>query len=164
VDRLIVYNGEFETFESLENIVDKFNEDINNEISQRTGEKPCERFKKEQEYLNPLPPMDCIISYFHHEKEYKVTQESMINYKGKKYSVPTRFIGRYLNVTEIEDELSIYYTTDLIVCHKRSDKFLNYKIDHAIEILKSEALTHMSNEDIDEFIENNLRNMDIFLN
>jgi len=163
VDRLIAYNGEFETFESLEDIVIQFNEDINNEISQGTGERPFERFKKEQEYLNPLPSMDCILSYFHHEKEYKVTPESMINYKGKKYSVPTRFIGRYLTVTEIEDELSLYYTGDLIVCHTRSEKFLNYKIDHAREILKSEAFSHLPNEAIDEFIENNLKNMDIFL-
>jgi hypothetical protein len=36
-------------------------------------------------------------------------------------------------------------------------------MDHAKEILKSDALRHYSNDDLEEFIEQNLKNMDIFL-
>lgn len=163
MDRLKVYNDEFETFEDLEKIVDKFNEDINQEVSQATNEKPIDRYQKEKEYLTPLPLMECLLPYFYHEKEYKVTPESMIRYKGKKYSVPTRFIGDYLTVSETEDEIKIYYTQDLIACHKKSDKFFSYKKEHAFEILKSDAMKYASNDDIREFIENNLKTMDIFL-
>ena len=163
MDRLKVYNEEFETFEDLEKIVNEFNEDINKEVSQATNEKPIDRFLKEKEYLIPLPLMECLLPYFYQEKEYKVTPESMIRYKGKKYSVPTRFIGDYLTVSETEDEIQIYYTQDLISCHKKSDKFFSYKTEHAFEILKSDAMKYSSDQDIHSFIENNLKKMDIFL-
>ena len=163
VDRLKVYNDEFDTFEDLEKIVELFNSDINNEISQATREKPFDRFEKEKEYLGPLPMMDCLLSYFHHEKEYKVYQDSMINYKGQKYSVPTRFIGKYVNTYETEDAVNIYYTDDLIASHSKSDKFLNYKREHAIEILKSDALKGWEDSSVEDFIENNLRKMDVIL-
>ena len=107
--------------------------------------------------------MDILLSYFHHEKEYKVSKESMIRYKGKKYSVPTKYIGNYVTVSEIETELYIYYTKDLIACHKISEKLLHYQKEHAKEILKSDAFKHYSDEEIEDFIENNLKNMDIFL-
>lgn len=163
VDRLTPYNGEFDTFEDLNEIVEEFNYDINNEVSQATNEIPFIRFLKEKEYLSPLPPLDILLSYFHHEKEYKVSKESMIRYKGKKYSVPTRYIGKYLTLSEKDSELRIYYTKDLIVCHNISEKILHYKKDHAKEILKSDALKHYSDQRIEEFIEQNLKNMDIFL-
>lgn len=163
VDRLKPYNEEFDGFDDLDKIVELFNYEINNEISQATSEVPLTRFKKEKEYLNPLPHMDILLSYFHHEKEYKVSNESMIKYKGKKYSVPTSYIGKYLTATEMDSELYIYYTKDLVARHTMSEKFLHYKIDHAKQILKSDALKHYSDEDIYKFIEQNLRNMDMFL-
>ncbi|HKM40334.1 MAG TPA: IS21 family transposase, partial [Patescibacteria group bacterium] len=57
----------------------------------------------------------------------------------------------------------IYYTKDLIACHKISEKLLHYQKEHAKEILKSDAFKHYSDEEIEDFIENNLKNMDIFL-
>ena len=163
VDRLKPYNEEFDGYDDLDKIVELFNYEINNEISQATNEVPLDRFKKEKEYLNPLPLMDILLSYFHHEKEYKVSNESMIKYKGKKYSVPTSYIGKYLTATEMNSELYIYYTKDLVARHTMSEKFLHYKIDHAKQILKSDALKHYSDQDIEKFIEQNLRNMDMFL-
>jgi transposase len=164
VDRLKVYNGEFDTFEELERIVEQFNSDINNEISQATKEKPFDRFEEEKEYLGQLPMMDLLLSYFHHEKEYTVYKDSMINYKGQKYSVPTRFIGKCVNVYEVDNDIKIYYTEDLIASHSKSEKFLNYKKDHAAEILKSDALKGWDDSSVEDFIENNLRKMDIILN
>ena len=163
VDRLTPFNEEFNTFDELESIVESFNYEINSEISQATNEAPFIRFEKEKEYLNSLPTMDILLSYFHHEKEYKVSNESMIRYKGKKYSVPMSYINCYLTVSEIDSELYIYYTKDLIACHKISDKILHYKKDHAKEILLSDALRHYSDENVELFIEENLKNMDIFL-
>jgi len=163
VNRLTPYNQEFEDFDELERIVKEFNYDINVEISQATNEVPFERFEKEKEYLSPLPNMDNLLSYFLHEKEYKVTKESMIRYKGKKYSVPTKYIGDYLKVKENENQLQIYYTEDLITCHNISERNFHYKMEHAKEILKSEAFRSYTDNDIEIFIENNLKTMDIFL-
>ncbi len=163
MDRLTPFNEEFDTYEELNKIVEDFNYEINNEKSQATNEIPFIRFLKEKEYLSPLPRLDILLSYFHHEKEYKVSKESMIRYKGKKYSVPTRYIGKYLTLSEKDSELCIYYTKDLVACHNISEKILHYKKDHAKEILKSDALKHYSNERIEDFIEQNLKSMDIFL-
>jgi hypothetical protein len=42
-------------------------------------------------------------------------------------------------------------------------KYLNYKKEHVHEILKSDAMKRKSDDKIDEFIEENLTKMDIFL-
>ena len=42
-------------------------------------------------------------------------------------------------------------------------KYLNYKKEHVHEILKSDAMKRKSDDKIDEFIEENLSKMDIFL-
>lgn len=163
-NRLVVYNEEFENYEELEKIVSEFNDEINSEISQATLETPFSRFKKEKEYLNPLPMLDMLLSYVSRQKEYKVTKESMISYKGKKYSVPTNYIGSKVNVNETSDgNLCIYYTDDFLVCHPLSDKPFNYKIGHMHEILKSDACKHLSDDDISRFIEESMLNMDLFL-
>lgn len=119
MDRLKVYNKEFSTIEDLEQIVNKLMEEINNEDINFV-EKPIDRLKEEQKYLSSLPPLDCISQYFHQNKGYKVSKESMVTYKKHKYSVPIKYIGKYLTIAENEDTLNIYYTTDLVATHKIS--------------------------------------------
>ena len=137
---------------------------INNEISQAINESPVSRLDKEREYFKPIPPLDSLLSYISREKEYKVSKESMVNYKGKKYSVPTKYIGYKLNITETTDgNINIYYNKDFIVCHSISDKKYNYKKSHFHEILKSDACKHLSDENIDLFIQKNISMMDILL-
>ena len=121
MDRLKVYNKEFTTIEELDNIVKKLMIEINNEDISFV-EKPIDRLKEEQKYLSSLPAIDCISHYFRQNKGYKVSKESMITYKIHKYSVPIKYIGKYLTVVETEDTLNINYTTDLIACHKISRK------------------------------------------
>lgn len=164
VNRLKAYNEEFETYEQLEEIVNAFNHEINNEVSQATGEIPSERYKKEKEYLNPLPDMDMLLSYISRKKEYKVTKESMFKYKGKKYSVPTKYIGDKVHIDEKSDgNLYVYYNDDLIVCHPTSNKSLNYKPVHICEILKSDAMKKSSDDEIYDYIMNNMSHYDLYL-
>jgi len=160
VSRLKVYNEEFDTFEELEKITEEFMEDINSEVSQATGEIPRERFKKEQEYLRPLPFINVLTSYLSHHKEYKVTSESMINYKGRKYSVPIYYIGKSVTVTEENGEIIIYFDNVEISRFCLSEKKFNYKREHVREILASDAMKHKDMDEIDEFIRNNLSLMD----
>lgn len=139
-------------------------EEVNNEVSQAINETPLNRLNKELEYLKPLPSLDSLISYVSCEKEYKVSKESMVNYKGKKYSVPTKYIGLKVNITETCDgNISIYYNQDFIVSHLLSEKKYNYKIGHMHEILKSDACKHLTDMKIDEFIKENMSMMDILL-
>jgi len=163
VDRLTPYNGEFETYEDLEKITYDFMLEINNEVSQATNEVSNIRYEREKEYLKPLPPMDCLSSYISVEKEYKVSTESMVRYKGQKYSVSTKYIGQSLTIKEDDDCVQIYYNEDLIESHPKSKKIFNYKPDHVREILKSDALKHYTDDQIDKFIAENLSAMDLLL-
>lgn len=160
VDRLQVYNHEFETYEELEKIVKMFMKEINNEISQGTNMKPIERLAKETKYLLPLPNQEVLNAYTTSPKEYKVSKESMITYKGQKYSVPTYLIGKSVSVKETDEYIHIYYTTNLITKHKKSKKFLNYHKEHIVDILKSDALKGYEDNEIEEFVDNHLSDYD----
>lgn len=163
-NRLTVYNGEFEDYDDLDMIVKDFMTEINNEVSQAINDVPLNRLDKDLEYFKPLTPLDLLMSYVSCEKEYKVSKESMVNYKGKKYSVPTKYIGSKVNITEsIDGNINIYYNQDFIVCHSLGEKKYNYKIGHMHEILKSDACKHLSNSQIDDFIKENMVLMDILL-
>jgi len=163
VGRLKVYNEEFDTFEELEAIAKTFVADVNAEVSQATDEVPSERFMREKEHLRPMPCLHMLTLYVSFHKDYTVSAESMINYKGRKYSLPIHYIGKTVHVTEVDDILSIYYNDDLVTSFNRSDKMFTYKRDHAREILASDALSHLGIPEIDAFIENNLSKMDILL-
>ena len=94
VNRIKVYNSVFKNLEELENIIIKFNEEINNEICQGTGVRPIDRLREEQKYLNPLPNLDIFEEYLNLKpNKRKVTSESMINVDEKKYSVPSQYIN-----------------------------------------------------------------------
>ena len=160
VDRLQVYNHEFETYEELEKIVKMFMKEINNEISQGTNMKPIERLEKETKYLLPLSNQEVLNAYTTSPKEYKVSKESMITYKGQKYSVPTYLIGKSVSVKETDEYIHIYYITNLITKHKKSKKFLNYHKEHIVDILKSDALKGYKDNEIEEFVNNHLSDYD----
>lgn len=162
-NRLDVYNYEFETFEDLIEIVKEVNLDLNNEISQSINDKPINRLENEKEHLNPLPSNQIVDSYTTLPKMYSVSKESMITYKGNKYSVPTYYIGKLVEVKESTNEIQVYYNTNLIVTHSISESFLNYKKDHIIEILKSDAFKFKELDEIESFVEKNLIAMDMII-
>jgi len=163
VGRLKVYNEEFDTFEELETITENFMEEVNKEVSQATGEAPAERFGREKEYLRPLPNMHLLSSYVSRHKEYGVSHESMVSYKGRKYSLPIHYIGKKVNVLEEGGEIKIFHGEDLVAAFHAPGGRLNYKRGHVREILASDALAHLDMAEIDDFIEGNLSKMDILL-
>jgi transposase len=163
MNRLKAYNEEFDTWDDLIAISNEFLTDINQEISQGCDDIPDELFKKEKEYLLPLPHMELLNSYIsrQEEKTYPVNRESMIKYEGRKYSVPTRYIGERMTVTkEDNDTLSIYYNKQLVVCHAVTNRKYNYTVDTACDILRSDAMKGRSDAEILDFVKNNLLNMD----
>ena len=162
-DRLLAYNHEFETIEDLEKIVNTFNENINNEVSQSHNRVVNEVFEYEKEYLLPLPNNKIFSSYLSNRQTRKVAKDSMISYKSNKYSVPVKYIGFDLNVIEKDNSLYIYDNTNLIRCHQISNNPLNYNKDDVKDILVSDLLKDSTEEKIEEFISNNLRQYDNLL-
>lgn len=163
MDRLKVYNEEFDTWNDLVAISNEFLKDINQELSQGCDDIPDILFEKEKEYLLPLPHMELLQSYIsrQEEKTYPVNRESMIKYEGRKYSVPTRYIGERMTVTTDDSgTLSIYYNNHLVVCHEITSRRYNYTIETACDILKSDAMRGRSDAEILDFVQHNLLNMD----
>ena len=153
-NRLLSYNNEFETLEDLINIVNKFNEECGKEKSQAHNKIVNEVFEDEKKYLIPLPNKNILEKYKQKIEYRKVPQDSMIVYKGNRYSVPTRFIGSYLGIRIIDNQVCIYDNTELIRCHKISDENLNYTNEDKIEILKSDLLYGLNDKEIEDKINN----------
>ena len=152
MDRLDAYNNEFETIDDLDEIIRELNIDLNNETSQATGEKPIEHFKKEKEYLNPLPRIDVLEGYITKPVTRKVTKESMIVYNKSKYSVSTKYIGKTVTLETKANTLYIYYNKELIKTHIITDKYLNYHKDDMVEILKSEVFKCKDDDGLENVI------------
>ncbi|MCC4485796.1 Mu transposase domain-containing protein, partial [Limosilactobacillus reuteri] len=74
-------------------LIHKLNVQLNNELSQATGEKPNTLWTKEKEYLSPFDKI-LLLSVIDRDQTRKVSNESMITYKGNKYSVPVKYIGK----------------------------------------------------------------------
>ena len=160
MNRLKAFNGEFSTQADLIKIVDNMNISLNKEIVQGINQRPIDRFKKEKNTLNPVN-IDILKPYFIRQKEYKVSNESMITYKGKKYSVPTAYIGKYVTVTEGDSTIYIYYTTNFICSYDTLiDCFLNYKEEHYKEILSKSDYGNKTDKELDSIIKKNLEHLD----
>ncbi len=160
MNRLKAYNGEFSDQYDLIKIVDDMNISLNNEIVQGINQKPIDRFKKEKNTLTPVN-IEILKPYFIRQKEYKVSKESMITYKGKKYSVPTAYIGKYVTVTEGDSTIYIYYSTNFICSYDiLIDCFLNYKEEHYKEILSKSAYGNKTDKELDSIIKKNLQHLD----
>ena len=154
-DRLKSYNNEFESLDDLVNIVNKFNEECGKEKSQAHNKSVNDVFEKEKEYLIPLPNNNILEKYKQTIEYRKVSQDSMIIYRGNRYSVPTRFIGSYLGIRIIDNQVYIYDNTDLIRCHKITENNLNYNYEDKLEILKSYLLFGLDKKEIENKISNN---------
>lgn len=153
MERLRVYNNEFETIEELDEIVKEFNEELNHEISQATRETPVERFQKEKEYLKELPNTDLLDSFKTLPVTRKVSKESMIIYNKSKYSVSPKYVGKTVEIQVESKTLRIYYNKELIKTHEISDKPFHYDREDMADILKSEVFRTKSDAEIERYID-----------
>ena len=105
-------------------IIKNINNKVNQYVCQATGVPPILLFQKEKEYLQPLPKNQVIDSYMDHELKVNVHKDSLVNYKGRKYSVPPKYIGKDVLLKQIENQLYIYCNIELIRIHQLSNKIL----------------------------------------
>lgn len=157
---LVPYESEFETEDELITILSKINKKICERICDETGVPPILLFQKEKEYLQSLPSDKVLESYLTHDRQTTVRKDSMVTYMKNKYSVPADYIGKPVRLKVFNESLQIYYSTDLVAVHSLSDKKLNYKKEHYIQLLSG----YMKNDDeIAALAEMNLRQMDALL-
>ena len=152
---LVPYNHEFEDEEDLIRIIKEINLEVNKQINDTIGVAPIMLYKKEKEYLKPLPSQKIIQEYKIHTIRAKVSNESLFYYKGKKYSVPIKFIDHILDIQEHDNKLYVYYIKDLVTIHDISEKNINYKEEHYIEGLRA-SLKNKEQAKIEELAKNNL--------
>ncbi len=158
IDWIRAYEGEFETLEELIKIIEDINTEMNITISQDTQMSPTALFYKEKEYLKPLPEQSIIEQYLLPNK-YLVSNESLIRYKGHKYSVDPKLIGEEVTVNILDDKLYIYYNGKLITYHDINENPVNYKLEHYTILMKGKV----KSEDLETVVNDNLRMMDNLL-
>lgn len=151
---LNAYQGKIKDKNHLLQLIDKLNIDINKQKNTRTNIPPILLFKKEKEYLSPLPNSELLDSYEDEMRSCKVPSTFLIEYKGAKYSVPPYLINKTVKYKEVMEKLCIYYQNDLVSEHQINKKnTINYyqhdykngligkfKDDEEIEKITSENL------------------------
>lgn len=159
MDRLKVYNDEVEDINDVIKIIKEFNIQLNNEISQATNKTPFEIFNEEKKYLKPLVNQN-ILDTYEESQTRKVSNESMIIYNDNKYSVPTAYIGKTVEIKIENNYLHIYYNKKFINHHEISDKKFNYKKEDLIEIMKSDVYKNKSYEELEKLAQERLNTFD----
>lgn len=152
---LYPYNNEFETEEELIEIIKRINIQVNLEVNGTTNMPPISLFRKEKEYLNPLPRKQIIDSYLDTMVPAKVSNGLLIYYKGSQYSVPKKYINQTVKLNEVDNKLFIYYNKNLIATHEISNQKINYQEEHYKEGLTS-TLKYKSEDQIEKMAMKNL--------
>ena len=136
IDEIMSYNGLLEDFTELESKIEMLNNEANGRISQGTGYAPILVFKKEKEYLQSLPSEKICSSYKNKTFVAKVNKNSLFNYKGSQYSVPAEYIGKTVHISIGDEKMYIYYSKKLISLHTISEKKVNYKENHHLQMIE----------------------------
>ncbi|EGO8899966.1 IS21 family transposase, partial [Enterococcus faecalis] len=156
INRLMVFNYEFENEQELKQIVHEFMHDLNNERSQAVNDKPAKLLTEEQKVLLPFNRLELVryVSRNQHVLR-KVSIESMVQYQNSKYSVPVKYIGKEVTLDVRKDTLFIWYGHHCIRSHPLSEKSLNYQRDDSLEILRSDVFKYLEDEELERFVEEN---------
>ena len=142
-------------------VVEQLNYELNyEEKSQAINEIPRVLFEKEKEYLIPVN-YELLESYCTAQRQYKVSNESMITYHGIKYSVPIQYVGKHLTVIDNDNVIYLYYNSKLINTYQKYNNFrYNYKEKDYIEILKHSSFNRKTEEEINEYMKKSLYSLD----
>lgn len=154
LDELYAYNGDL-SYEELVKKVADINDRENNRLHQSYDMIPIIGLSKEKDVLQPLPSED--IRRHHKIKTHTLTvnKSSLISFKSRLYSVPPMYINKRVKVQLHDNQIHVYYSTNLIAVHNLSIKHLNYLTQH-YEAISSLTLP-FDTEDIDELAKQNLK-------
>lgn len=152
---LYPYDHEFDSEEDLINIINKLSYQINQEVNSTTNMTPTSLFRKEKEYLSPLPKKEIINNYLDTMIPAKVSNGLLVYYKGQQYSVPKKYINQTVKLNQVDNKLFIYYNKEIIATHEITNKKINYLEEHYIEGLK-ETLSYKEDNEIEQLAKKNL--------
>lgn len=152
LDEIHAYQGKFD-YEELHQFLQTLNERVNHSYNQGNGKIPILALQQEKSHLLPLPRKEIRDSYKIKHKLVKVNPSSMITYKSNQYSVPAEYKGKTVGLQVYDNQIYIYYNTDLIAQHQLSSKRLNYKKEHYVDVLSRGMPKY---PDIDELAKKNL--------
>lgn len=152
LDEIHAYQGKF-NYEELHQFIQKLCTRINQSINQGTNKIPLFAHKQEKNLLLPLPQDKVKDSYRIKHTLVKVNASNMITYKSNQYSVPAKYQGKTVGLQVYDDQLFVYYTTELIVQHQITTSKLNYKETHYKDTL-AKAIPYYP--DIDALAKQNL--------
>lgn len=131
------YDGELESVDALIDIIENVIErEANNQINQGTGLPPAVLFAKEKEYLGPISDHNLMNEYLKDHGRQTVPSTLLINHKGRRYSVPKKYIGKTVDIYEISGQIYIYCNSTLLAIHTITQNKINYDITHYKEALK----------------------------
>lgn len=133
LDEIRAYNGTL-SYEGLHKLVSDLNNRINSACHTSTGKIPILHLEKEKDSLLKLPKDEIRNHYKIVTTSVKVSYQSMISYKSNHYSVPPQYIGKKLKLQVYNDQLHLYYNSNLVTIHKVQNQKLNYHIEHYAEI------------------------------
>lgn len=154
LDEIMAYNGTLDYYQ-LHQLVEKLNNRINSQCHTTTGKIPVLHLKKEKDFLSKLPTARIRNLYSIILPDVTVNPQSMIHYKSNLYSVPPKYIGKKVKLQKYDDQLHVYYSTDLITVHTVKNQKLNYHHSHYVEI--SSLTLKKPIEDIEIIAKNNLK-------
>lgn len=154
--RLKPYDGEFGTINDLNDIVNRLAKRLNHEKSQSNNQRPVDLWAKETEHFRPLN-YD-LTRYFDSVQTRKVSQDSMIRFQNHQYSVSPNYIGKEVEIKPAADgkSIRIFYQGSEIQKHDLTNKQFNYDSRDKHAILKSDLMEDKTDEEIDQYMLNNL--------
>ena len=76
-----------------------------------------ERFALEQPLLGPLPPTPFLACTRH---RVRVTQQQLVTFAGRQYSVPLRWVGQWLTLRAFAWEIQVWSSTSCVARHERA--------------------------------------------
>ena len=154
LDEIRAYNGTL-NIDELHELVSKLNNRINSTCHTSTGKIPVLHLEKEKDFLLELPTEQIRNRYKLITTSVKVNRQSMISYKSNQYSVPPEYIGKKLKLQVYDNQLHVYYNTNLVTIHEIKNQKLNYHDSHYLQI---SSLTFKNNNyEMNEIAKNNLR-------
>ena len=133
LDEIRAYNGQLD-YEGLVKLIEKLNNRINSSCHTTTGKIPILHLEKEKDFLLELPKEQIRNQYNITTTNVKVNRQSMITYKSNQYSVPPEYIGKRLKLQVYDNQLHVYFNTDLVTIHHIKNQKLNYHVNHYLEI------------------------------
>ena len=122
-------------------------------------EKPNTLWTKEKEYLLPFDK-NLLLSIIDRDQTRKVSNESMITYKGNKYSVPVKYIGKEVTVNITDSLLLVSFDGHLLRKHSLSNQKINYHHDDLQEILANGVYHDLAEEELERQVQRNLTMFD----